>query len=424
MVRKPRHHRRNAISRVAIPLCAVLVLACSGGGATDTFPPFSFRPAVSTESPSTGEIDSVIALLAGSSIQGGLLDSYWNDALAELGDESTYTPPKRVLSYPRGGSIDTLCTGDESGEKWIENAYYCPSDQTIAWERNWFSDMQDDIGELAPVGVIAHEWGHHIQDLTTAPTAKLSSENQADCYSGAFFRHADDEGWLDLYTPGGKVSDAVTAIYRLGNSKFVQSRWYSNYGPPRSRTLAFGTGNLALSPSVCLLYQDFEYRSALEFGWYTLDPPPAFDVATRGENQVLSRDDITAEVRAYPDLGDQSAEEQFDAVTATWFGNAEYDWIDVAYVNPFGDRLGGTAAVRNYEQRLTNADGTTTAIHGDVVLQVDAGHGGILLDVYRLGPSPPDKAGWDQLIQWVAIIANGLCPGGVGTDVCPVAGGR
>jgi len=284
--------------------------------------------------------------------------------------------------------------------------------------------MSNEIGELAPIAVLAHEWGHHIQNLSQKPPAKLSSEDQADCYSGSFFRHADDEGLLDVYFPTGSVKDAALSIYKLGNSKFIQSEWYSTYGPPRSRFLAFAMGTLALSPSACSAYQDYEYREATDLGWYTLDVPAGFTITENQGIQILSRDTITADVKVLPDLDSTSAATQFENVAQDWFGDATWNWSGAGYEMPFGDRLGGTAYVRGYEQQLEGADGQTRTIHGDIVLQVDAGHGGILIDTYVDGAAPATQAEWDQLIQWVAIVANGLCPGGQGTAICPTAGTR
>ena len=402
---------------VIVGLALAMLAGCAG--AAPTIRPFSFSlpslaPLPGTPA-STSDVEALLTLVAGNGATSGLLDTFWTDAAPGLTDSPTYRRPSEVRSYLPDQPIDTACPGDESGPRWNRNAYYCPRDETVSWERVWFADMQAELGALAPVAVIAHEWGHHIQRLTQSPTAKLASENQADCYSGAFFRRADDRGWLDAYVPGGDVRDAVSAIYRLGNSRFVASEWYSQYGPPRSRQLAFALGSLALSPSACELYQTFEYRTALQLGWYTLDPPASFNVTESGAARVMTEDDVTAAVIPLPNLSDAPAVDQFDAAAAAWLGSDAYEWVNDVYRDPFTGRLGGTSAIRTYEQRLTNADGTTKTIHGDVILQTDAGHGGILFDVYLPGEAPTDNL--DGLTQWAAIVVNGLCPGGEGTTL-------
>lgn len=420
---------RGAVVSVLVSVLGLTALGCDGGSNDnngDSTP--SPRRPTATPLPAelTGELTRLMDAVGGAGNADGLLDTFWREAITDLDADAVYARPTAVRGYPPGRPIDTACTGDESGNQWNQNAYYCPSDQTVSWESNWFARMLSNIGELAPLGVFAHEWGHHIQKLTTQPAVKLSSENQADCYSGAFFNAAERNGWLAPYVGDPAIYEAVVAIYLLGNSDFVQSNWFKPdvYGPPRSRTLAFGTGYLGLSPTVCQLYQDFEFRDPIDLGWYTLDPPASFEVTTNAKGVTITEHGVSAEIIAYPDLSDDPAEEQFETVATEWLGLGDYDWQAPMYVDPFGSRLGGTAALRNYEQRLTDANGQQRTIHGFVVLHVDPGHGGVLLDIYVPGESPPDQVGWDEVNQWVAIIANGLCPGGHGTEHCPTEGGR
>jgi len=408
----------------------VLISACDPGpGPSPSFAPFSFhipftfKPA--STPPDTSAVEAVVALVGGTANQPGLLDNYWTGAIADVPNSEAYRRPVSVTSYPPNHPINTACIGDEElGPKWNENAYFCSSDETISWEREWFASMSNEIGELAAVAVLAHEWGHHIQNLSQKPPAKLSSEDQADCYSGSFLSYAQDQGLLDVYFPTGSITDAVLQTYLTGNSKFVQSEWYSTYGPPRSRFLAFDMGALALSPSACSAYQGYEYRDATKLDWYSLDVPAGFSITEQNGVQFLTGTNVTAQVKVLPELDSTSAASLFEAAAADWFSDSTFNWSGSGYDAPFSDRLGGTSYVRGYEQQVTSADGSTRPIHGELVLQADAGHGGILIDTYVDGAAPATQDGWDQVNQWVAIVANGLCPGGQGTAICPTAGVR
>lgn len=91
--------------------------------------------------------------------------------------------------------------------------FYCPPDQRIYLDETFFAQMRDQFGaeggNLAELYVLAHEWGHHIQNVTgqlgrvqqgdTGPqSSAVRSELQADCYAGAWIagatQTADQDG--------------------------------------------------------------------------------------------------------------------------------------------------------------------------------------------------------------------------------------
>jgi predicted metalloprotease len=90
-----------------------------------------------------------------------------------------------------------------------DNAWHCPIDDHIAWDPQWFrSTFYDKYGDIAVAVVLAHEWGHVIQDRLglndqerwerLSPEAQkrdpVNQEHQADCYAGVWLRHFYDDG--------------------------------------------------------------------------------------------------------------------------------------------------------------------------------------------------------------------------------------
>ena len=122
------------------------------------------------------------------------IQNYWKQTL------SGYQSAKTVTF---DGAVQTAC-GQATAQV---GPFYCPADATVYLDKTFFQTMLPQLGakggDAAEAYVIAHEYGHHIQNLTgsmgkvqqqgqtagpNSPAVRL--ELQADCYAGVWLRYA------------------------------------------------------------------------------------------------------------------------------------------------------------------------------------------------------------------------------------------
>jgi uncharacterized protein len=124
------------------------------------------------------------------------VQSYWSTQFAQSG--SKYLPA--TTRFFRGG-VSTGC-GAASSET---GPFYCPEDRKVYIDLDFYEELQTRFGArggpFARAYVLAHEYGHHVQNLigtnsrvragATGPTSgSVRLELQADCYAGVWANHA------------------------------------------------------------------------------------------------------------------------------------------------------------------------------------------------------------------------------------------
>jgi predicted metalloprotease len=138
----------------------------------------------------------------------------------------TYVPPKLVLYRDQ---LPTACgTGSAAA-----GPFYCPLDRKVYLDLSFFQQLADEFqapGEFAEAYVLAHEVGHHVQNLlgiagkvraaqeraTDAQAKQLSVrlELQADCFAGVWAKHADQTKHI---LEQGDVEAALRAAAAVGD---------------------------------------------------------------------------------------------------------------------------------------------------------------------------------------------------------------
>jgi uncharacterized protein len=150
------------------------------------------------------------------------IQAYWSDVFASQGVE--YVPAQAVLF---SGSTEAAC-GYASGAM---GPFYCPYDQYVYLDLSFFDELQSRFGAeggpFAVAYVLAHEFGHHVQDLlgildtsggSGAQSMSVFTELQADCLAGVWISHAVDTGYLVQVTDQD-IAQALDAAAAVGDDR-------------------------------------------------------------------------------------------------------------------------------------------------------------------------------------------------------------
>jgi predicted metalloprotease len=131
---------------------------------------------------------------------GGAMDQLAEDSLSDIFDfwssalpqdfGKQFAPLKKLVSYDSNGPNVKVCGGEDS--QGVENAFYCPVDDSVSWDRGTLLPMLNQaFGPISVATVFAHEMGHAVQfrlGTVNQATPTIVKEQQADCYAGAFMR--------------------------------------------------------------------------------------------------------------------------------------------------------------------------------------------------------------------------------------------
>jgi len=146
----------------------------------------------------------------------GSLNDYWTTALANTA--TPYTEPTLVLFR---GYTTSACSGANSAF----GPHYCPLDATIYLDETFFAELETNLGaqggDVAEAYVIAHEVGHHVQNITGKldSSDSINIELMADCYAGAWAGSLKDRGIFEL----GEITEAMNAASAVGDDN-IQKR--------------------------------------------------------------------------------------------------------------------------------------------------------------------------------------------------------
>ena len=130
-----------------------------------------------------------------------------------------YRPPTLVLY---DGQVRSACGTGQSAM----GPFYCPNDQKLYIDLAFFRDLQTRFkapGDFAQAYVIAHEVGHHVQNLTgttktSSNQASVRMELQADCYAGVWGHHAGAMKQVE----SGDIAEALNAATAIGDDRLQQ----------------------------------------------------------------------------------------------------------------------------------------------------------------------------------------------------------
>lgn len=217
-----------------------------------------------TESPKTQQstadqrmVDFVSVVLADT-------EDTWSNLFRQNGE--TYIEPKLVLY---SGSVESACGFARAAV----GPFYCPRDQKLYIDLSFYEDLKNRHqapGDFAQAYVIAHEVGHHVQNLTgisdqvqarqrqvdrtEANQLSVRLELQADCFAGIWAHHAQRSRQI---LEAGDIEEALNAASSIGDDRLQrQSKGYVvpeafTHGSSAQRVRWFKRGIQTGEPAQC-----------------------------------------------------------------------------------------------------------------------------------------------------------------------------
>ena len=163
------------------------------------------------------------------------LEAYWSQEGPQLGLD--YAGPQDFVLFDQATTTGCGSASSATGP------FYCPPDQTIYIDVSFYDELRGRFGSsggpLAEMYVVAHEWGHHIQNLAgileraqdgqTGPTSNaVRVELQADCFAGAWAANASevpDESGVPFLQPitDAQIADALSAASAVGDDTIQEA---------------------------------------------------------------------------------------------------------------------------------------------------------------------------------------------------------
>lgn len=153
----------------------------------------------------------------------------WNGIFRQMGEQ--YVEPTLVLF---SGKVESACGYAEAAT----GPFYCPRDQKLYIDLSFYQQLQSQLnapGDFAQAYVIAHEVGHHVQNLmgisgqvqtlqrrtskTQASALSVRLELQADCFAGIW---ANDAQRSRQILEQGDIEEALNAASAIGDDRLQQ----------------------------------------------------------------------------------------------------------------------------------------------------------------------------------------------------------
>ncbi|MGC1309409.1 MAG: neutral zinc metallopeptidase [Phormidesmis sp.] len=207
-----------------------IIITLLGGDPTillESGPPVSRSPAgeqYESASPEEDQLAEFVSVVLADT------EDTWNNLFPREFGES-YREPTLVLFTD---AVRSACGTAQSAV----GPFYCPADQQVYIDLSFYQDLKynlDAPGDFAQAYVIAHEVGHHVQNLlgiseqvraaqsrvsqTEANQLSVRQELQADCFSGVWAYHADRQ--RDILEPGD-IEEAINAASQIGDDRLQQ----------------------------------------------------------------------------------------------------------------------------------------------------------------------------------------------------------
>ena len=250
------------IGTVVILLIGMLMGVDPGDILDDAAP----DPGVSVPAAAPGADDPTAEFL---SVLLGYTEDAWSGIFREAGQ--AYRPPVLVLY---SGAVQSACGFGQSAM----GPFYCPADERVYLDTSFFGELHERFGapgDFAQAYVVAHEIGHHVQNLlgisdqvaevqrvsseAEANEASVALELQADCFSGVWANRTERTAQSEFggFLEAGDFEEALGAASAIGDDRLqMQAQGYVvpesfTHGTARQRMDWFTRGFESGQPEAC-----------------------------------------------------------------------------------------------------------------------------------------------------------------------------
>jgi predicted metalloprotease len=228
------------------------------GGTTEVQNPGDTGGGVATTDVTTDAGKDFVSRILGST------ERVWGGVFQQMGQQ--YEQPKLVLF---SGFVQSACGMAQSAM----GPFYCPNDHKVYIDLSFYQDMKNKLGapgDFAQAYVVAHEVGHHIQNMfgiipkVTQARMQMSEEEgnalqvrvelQADCFAGIWAKEADATRHI---LEQGDIEEALNAASQIGDDRLQKrSQGYVvpesfTHGTSEQRVRWFKTGLAANDLRAC-----------------------------------------------------------------------------------------------------------------------------------------------------------------------------
>lgn len=176
------------------------------------------------------------------------IQDYWSEQMPEIyGQEYEPIPDSKIYAATSKKPAPSCSPkgGQGTYEEIHNNAFYCTLGSYVAFDdQDLMPRLYETYGEFALAMVFAHEWGHAVQHQIgawgTVPT--IVSENQADCFAGAWTKHALDNKTGGFRATPGDLQSALAGMLEFRDKPGTSIEDKNAHGSGFDRVNGFQSG--------------------------------------------------------------------------------------------------------------------------------------------------------------------------------------
>lgn len=210
--------------------------------------------AAAQEEPAAESADAVMTAAAND------VQQFWTETYPEVYGEPFVSLEGGLWSYgPDTPPGDLPPCGDiRSYDEIAGNAFYCPSADLVAWDREALvAPFIDEFGAFTAAIIMAHEVGHAVQARSGVygTFSGVLSETQADCFAGAWVAHVVDGGSQTFRADADELDVAVAGLIEIRDAPGSDADDPAAHGAGFDRVSAFSDG-FSEGAARCRDYED------------------------------------------------------------------------------------------------------------------------------------------------------------------------